>query len=103
MTDALVLVVSHNRVVAFFQKVYAKLWRIVNIRKCEQCDKHENKAYMNHDLAVRGWECSDCGTYREEMYARYDREERIKKHMRDLQELEEAKLRFEAKNGVYRG
>lgn len=103
MTDALVIVVSHNPIIAFLQKAYAKLWRMVNIRKCEQCDKYGNKAHMSHDLAVRGWECSDCEDWREQQYAQYYREERIKKHMRDLQELEEAKLRFEAKSGVYRG
>ena len=102
-SDVLVFVVHKNPVVAFLQKAYAKFWRWRNIRQCDQCEKHENKAYMNHDIHVRGWECSDCGIWRKQQYDNYDREERIKKHMRDLQELEEAKLRFAAKDGVYRG
>lgn len=47
--------------------------------------------------------CSDCTKRRNQWYEKCDREDRIKKHMRDLQELEEAKLRFQAKSGVYRG
>lgn len=56
MTDALVIVVSHNRVVAFFQKTYTKFWRWRNIRQCEQegCNVSENKKFMENFYA-KGW------------------------------------------------
>lgn len=87
---------------ALFQNLYERFYRFIAYTTCSFCKQSK----IGTEVAMVGHKtnrCRTCFDKHKNEQLKKEKEERIQNHIRDLQEREEARLRFEATKGVYRG